>query len=303
MLVASLVRNHEPATRLTPLTLELLIRQYCAQNLFVAREIRDDIELPYLNNCIKLANEKYGCHLAGVTFNTPTPSQDHANIYFFSSDPKGLLQEFKNDCVSLGYRNIILCDSDYLDRLAVAKPIEWPDKKGEPLPPGFQPGGMFDNVVQAYASYRWLWILGHEIGHIARHHGARHFVLVGEPSHFVISRNYDSDEHFREELQADDFAVEAVHDELLFSIAIYSAIMEKALPALAEQNALRSGDLGREAIASGKYRLSVTQDSPFHPPYIVRGIRILRQLWARFNLGSGELQAELDGLAKSLVIE
>ena len=66
---------------------------------------------------MRVAKEKYHVPLKGFLINPAQPSDDSLNIYFFGNDPDGLLDEFKHNCMSIGYKNIIICDNNYLYEL------------------------------------------------------------------------------------------------------------------------------------------------------------------------------------------
>jgi len=53
-----------------------------------------------------------------------------------------------------------------------------------------------------------LWVVGHEIGHLAHRHNRGHFHFDGEPSAKVI--NYSPGREEKEEIEADGFAVDAI---------------------------------------------------------------------------------------------
>jgi hypothetical protein len=68
-----------------------------------------------LASAVKLAHDDYGLAVDGINVNQPINEQ-LINIYFFNPNDSPQFQQFRGQCVCLGFKNIILCDAEYLSQ-------------------------------------------------------------------------------------------------------------------------------------------------------------------------------------------
>jgi hypothetical protein len=187
----------------TPQELEIAISEYLRSKIFVdfnpSANINFKVSEIYYSNALTLLQGKYGHkEIKAIAINEPIDN-NHVNIYLFDNDPRGAFKPFKRNCTYTGYRNIIICDIGFIkEKLLLGSHFvsgeEWEMKWGRILT---------DHV--------FLWAIGHEIGHLAHNHSGRDFNFDGSAwMSNNIPRLQVSD---RREIDADEFAVEAVGDQ------------------------------------------------------------------------------------------
>jgi hypothetical protein len=155
----------------------------------------------YIQAAVWLANHKFGHHIRGITINSP-PAADYLNVYFISKDFKRRFTNIKT-CAYAGFLNIIVCNANWIISFqSLAKrPGEHVQASGSLDTPEMKQ--MFEGLTSALASSTALWVIGHEIGHLAyRHQGISHFWEL-----FGLAKSPQEQEAYRlKEAQADEYA-------------------------------------------------------------------------------------------------
>jgi hypothetical protein len=168
-----------------------LLRRYHNQGL---------LEMPHASDEDLLANilgaaglvlvGKYGHSLRETRFNQK-PAIDTINIYCFKADPEGALTEFLDNCTYVGFRNIIICDWHFIDRFQDGPALREAIEKAKASDQDRAMAFAKDNDIShefiwgtAAARHRnlWLWVLLHELGHLAHRHQALHFRFGSQPA-------------------------------------------------------------------------------------------------------------------------
>ena len=231
-----------------------------------------DIEKVYYENCLRLLNEKYGKKLKGININESI-KPDHVNIYFIAKDPKGFLGHLKlaGNCAYIGYKNVIICDLTFVKEFQrlpdwLKSPATSPDDI------------LIEKVAQAWHANVLLWIVGHEIGHLAYDHCDRHFIFNDEGvQHFI--KVFD-EKYLKEEEEADGFAIEAagrVAGPLYFGLAQFINQMGNRF--LLEQGHSLPLTLSHEKIV-------VKAESNIHPPLFLRAVNMMLELCRIYGVES-----------------
>jgi hypothetical protein len=137
--------------------------------------------------------------LDAINFNGAVDDK-HVNVYFVFTKEFPSLAAFRNTCVYTGYRNIVICDLEFLDWMQAFSKNEnvAGDKYGE----------LSERIARASMNNVLLWILGHELGHLAHKDGAQHF--TGTCDHRY--RNYLEASRAPEEIGADQFAIDVAEE-------------------------------------------------------------------------------------------
>jgi hypothetical protein len=155
------------------------------------------IESAYYSNCIKLLREKYHQDIKFIGINEKV-DPGRVNIYFIDKDPKGAFTQFRNNCTYTGYKNIIVCDVKY-----ILKDLFHKESFSD-----FSRSDGYGVIPYAHIRTLVLWVIGHEIGHLAHRHNRGHFHFDGETSSKVIK--YSPSGPDNDEKEADAFAVDAI---------------------------------------------------------------------------------------------
>ena len=172
----------------------------------------DDLEQAYYSNCIELLKQ-YGQTVDGVNINQHVAERS-INLYFLGKDPEKAFETFRNNCTYVGHHNIIIFDSTYLlnelfHKELFLKPGQHAAEETKLQEFGLS-GEDLTRVLYDHIRTLIMWVVGHEIGHIAHHHQKRHYRFAGEPPSILI--RYDSSASQKEEKEADEFAVQAIGD-------------------------------------------------------------------------------------------
>jgi hypothetical protein len=251
----------------------------------------------YFYSALKLLSEKYGKHFESININKPIDDES-INIYLLDKDPQSLFVDFKGNCAYVGYRNIIICDLNYLfeiqnvdywrtdPKLEIEHPGWLKDSNGRLKPPSDMPkdgpqteeevAQLFMGAGRAMDMSIIYWILGHEIGHIANDHRNRHYTFEGNSSSLLI-KNFDG-QGTAEEREADEFAVKAGGPAT--SWWFYSSINSFIERYLHPKDKSQS----RVSLQDGKY--IVKADSKTHPPLFFRAVEMSRLLNEEYQLES-----------------
>lgn len=222
----------------------------------------------YYDNCVRLLNERYRKNVKGININGPI-KPNHVNIYFLAKDPKGLFHKFQDNCAYIGYKNIIICDITFVRKLQ--RPIlKFPTTSTD--------DSLVEKIAQAWQENVVLWIVGHEIGHLAYDHCDRHFTFNDEgDEHFI--KVFD-EKYSNAEDEADGFAVLAAGravDALYFGFAQFINQMGSLL--LLEQGHSFPFTESREKII-------VKAESNTHPPLFLRAVNIMLDLCRIYGVES-----------------
>ena len=242
--------------------IEKAINAYLEKEQFALPETwSQDIANTYLQNCLVLANEKSGKELNSVRVNESIDG-DAINVFFIDDDPDHLFTAFRGNCVSIGYKNIILCDLPFVKRLQT--PVLTDESTGTDA----ATSRLFREARIRQQTLAWLWVVGHEIGHIAHEHSGRHFHFAGDPNIELITDNRGG--YSQQEREADDFAIEAVGTDALGRL-MYQGI-HQFVNSEGTRIAQTQGDQNWQQLDT----ISLRQSSTTHPPLFYRA--------ARFNL-------------------
>jgi hypothetical protein len=169
----------------------------------VAGEERFDI------GCIKLflqfAQLMSTRQLRGFAINPQSLDDTLINLIFFTDDPDNAFREFHGNCAYTGYKNIIVGDLRFIRDLAGIDNV--------PQYPLLSDGFNVSATIRAMmANVAAIWVIGHEIGHLACGHDLRHFRFDGEGATGMI-QNRDGKPNgvsFTIEQQADEFVWQAL---------------------------------------------------------------------------------------------
>jgi hypothetical protein len=267
----------------------------------------------YLWNCLQLVNRISGKHLTRIVFNGPI-SDDAVNIFLIQRDPHGAFASIRNNCAYVGHsKNLILCDADFLHELQDEK---WRhtlrrqnQKELDDLSARIAKNhGDSDSTSQTdWASVLgyWnqidnrqliIWVLAHEMGHLARDDSRRHFIFPSESRDLLIQA-FDS-RYSQIEVQADHFALEALGDDPLLIQPLRTAL-ETAV------NRFGSALLIREDqstdIWSTDEKIVVKRTSDTHPPLFLRALNMLTELNKQHHLSDDDA-SRLDSLRTRVVV-
>lgn len=232
-----------------------------ASGKLVPLELRPH-ETQYLQLCLDLANTEYGHSLESVRVNPQSAADADINVYYCDLQPDGPLSQFHNSCAYTGYRNIIVLDSNYVADFNGMKTMRYDDDSNStPLEAAASP---FTRALDEMGTYAWIWILGHEIGHLAHGHEQGHFSGA--------NKSFDSTSYSAEERQADEFA--AASFDLASVGVLYFFLVDYVGTDILERHSLERVDFD-VALKNG-YRVSYPRTSPAHPPIPIRLLRILQ---------------------------
>jgi hypothetical protein len=275
----------------TPGELEAAIQNYNRRNLLAAydlpaftttdadnKTVRADVA--YLRRCVDYTNEKFNKKLGGVLFNPKTLDDNFINIIFIDKDPDNLFRQFWRNCTFTGYKNTIVCDISYLYELAVLERNPKPDKADN------DESKQFAEMIRGYRACICLWVLGHEIGHLAHGHTKRHYAFRSEDSDVII-HNVDGRPKgldLQAEQQADDFVYKVFELDGKNGLAFFlwmgtnQAVQTSAVRTL-EAQGLKAEDIKPKSVwwvTEQKY--NIVTHSRTHPPMFVRVVDIGRRL-------------------------
>lgn len=218
-------------------------------------------EIQYLQLCLDLANTEYGHSLESVQVNPLSAADANINIYYCDLKPDGPLSQFHNSCAYTGYRNIIVLDSNYVADFNGMKTMRYDDNNNStPLEAAVSP---LIRALDEMGTYAWIWILGHEIGHLAHRHEQGHFTGA--------NKQFDSASYSAEEREADEFA--AASFDLASVGVLYFFLVDYVGTDILEQHSLERVDFD-VALKNG-HRVTYPRTSPAHPPIPIRLLRIL----------------------------
>lgn len=176
----------------------------------------DGVDSAYLNACLELYN-KINPEKKLESFKINSPIDDKAiNLYFIDTFPDNRLIEFKENCASIGHRNIIICDLNFIKKqqnlLSGERQLieydKWVANNPDQAEIDDELGDLNRYMIQmgiAVNQNNILWIIGHEIGHLALNHKKGHFISS-------TTTNEENSQIQRNEVEADNFSVEVMKD-------------------------------------------------------------------------------------------
>ncbi len=172
-LVAALLLRED---HLTPEKLEKRLEIYRTRGwLSRPRSIAEgaraqQIEDTYLTNCLhKLGTLRNDAR--SIRINEPI-DEHRINIFFIGSDPNGWFGDFRGNCAYTGHKNIIICDLEFFER--VRSVPDWYGDVAKKLGPLLVSDTMLE-LSRSTLGILALWLIGHEIGHIAYGDASAHF--------------------------------------------------------------------------------------------------------------------------------
>ena len=267
----------------------------------------------YLWNCLQLANRISGKHLTHIVFNGPI-SDDAVNIFLIQRDPRGAFAAIQNNCAYVVHsKSLILCDANFLHELQDDKwrqTVRRQDQKelddllariakNQPESDNTSKtdwGSVLGYWSQIYNRQLIIWILAHEMGHMARDDLRGHFILPGEPNDLLI-QGFDS-RYSQIEIQADHFALEALGDDRLLIQPLRTAL-ETAIDRFGSALLMREGQ--PTDIWSTDEKIVVKRTLDTHPPLFLRALDMLTELNKQHHLND-DAASRIDNLRKRVVI-
>jgi hypothetical protein len=196
----------------TKTKLELAIDEYLKKGIFVnfdpSSQFGAGTSDQYYRNALRLLRNKYNRKdIEAIAINEPI-SDKYVNIYLFDEDPNGAFIPFKQNCTYTGYRNIIICDIGYIRRTLL-----FDGKFGEDIEEGVSELSPEEirTMLQSVVNHVFLWVIGHEIGHIAHGHTGKEFNFDGDK--WSLKSRYKFASKDPRESDADLFAVESVGNQ------------------------------------------------------------------------------------------
>lgn len=224
-----------------------------------------------LNAALKLAEEKHGLKLEGFNING-LPDERKLNLYFFDPKTAPQFSKFKNQCVYVGFKHIILCDAGFLAQFSEIPLIE---KK---LDGYLEPGAHFSTLLDKRQPYivnftlhglgashhTMMWALLHEIGHMANAH---------QPLSQVqrIFRAHQSKIRAQEmENEADEFAVAALQSYTDGGLGLVVGGVQNVTTGLIAAALNAPNGMLPVRLAEIEDPIPVTRSNGTHPPMIIR---------------------------------
>jgi hypothetical protein len=256
----------------------------------------------YLWNCVQRINDRRRTRLKGLVFNGRI-APDAVNVYLLKHDPERAFSQFHNNCAYVGRAtNLIICDATYLTGLQHEPPwlrelSQRPFKElearlrkrkdwQEPSPASVQEWKeVIENVGLVNNRQVLLWVLGHEMGHMANDDRALHATFAGDEDKLLI-RYFDA-RYRTEETQADQFAVDAVSDPLL--AAPLAVGLQSAIDRFGTMLLVREGH--EEALWTNDTPIIIKNDSQTHPPLFLRALTMLMTINTKYHRSSENIES------------
>jgi hypothetical protein len=270
---------------LTPAELERRLAEYAKQgrlaqydlpSFLVGDQGKEQVEALYIKACVEQAREKYGRNVNGFAINSPTFDPNLVNLVFFKEDPEDTFRGFHDNCAFTGYKNIIVCDLTFLHEITgtTRKDLELESRN-----PTGQPHPLLKVASVGIA----LWVIGHEIGHLAHGHQMRHFLFQGEAARNLI-RNPDGHpvgNSLTVEQEADSFAYDVFKDRTpQLGSALTLGLLQVEAGFRNEQRS-RQGDVHGEVFGPTYHHYRPEIPSETHPPTFLRAVTITKYISER----------------------
>ena len=204
-------------------------------------------------------------------------SLSSVNIYFLSSDPMHLVDRFSNNCASIGWLNVIVCDSNFIkNRLAQ---VDLYESFYSIVLVNTDSGKRFEFDKETILAARkkikssfLIWFLGHEIGHTVRH--------------IEFIKSHDSAMHFHDigydtrEVEADLFVAELLSRSQAWAADFCISMgefLEREYRSYLDPSIL--SDMKRAAVTEAAVQYPIELSfSNYEMPLLVRITRILETL-------------------------
>ena len=203
------------------------------------------------------------------------PTPDAINLYFLKEDPEDLVDHFKDNCVYMGYLNVIICDANFvrsqLDEVAGY------DRFYSLILINAETGEILNNNPDNLKTIRSLmkssflvWFIGHEIGHAIKHHD-----YVVDTQRYVHFNEVDYSER---ELEADAHVAEML-SKSLETAAIFDPALGEFIEHEFRELYLKSGrpapsNVGMNDDTFAEKTQLVLRYSKYNMPLLVRALRI-----------------------------
>jgi hypothetical protein len=194
---------------------------------------------------------------------------DYLNVFVLKAGirnqpdlPTGL-KDYFGSCTSLGEKNIVVCDDGFINTFLEIHNV--PDMiKANPDR---------ENEWRRHNESFLLWVLGHEIGHVVKGHGAAHFGPDNLEANVASSSI-----GYQRELEADAFLVDQVSKDREASLALIRMSLDLLNAEIRKQvgDKIPAGvgilfDYNNEKVV--RYMRLRT-----HPEYVIRLTRVLQKL-------------------------
>lgn len=195
---------------------------------------------------------------------------DYLNVFVLKAGIRNLpdlpegLGEFFGSCTSLGEKNIVICDDRFVGTFLEVHNV--PDMiKAHPDR---------DNQWRRHNEAFLYWVLGHEIGHIIKGHGAAHF---GSGSDKLEKETPDSSIEYDQELVADAFLVNQVSKDKEMSLSLVTMSIDLLNAEIREKVGVTPVGAGILFDYTNK-KLVRYMRLRTHPEYVIRLTRVLQKL-------------------------
>lgn len=265
---------------LTPAELERRLSEYARQGRLARYDLpsfhirgqgSDSVETLYIKACVKQAREKYGKSVNGFAINPSTFDPNVVNLVFFKDDPENTFHDFHDNCAFTGYKNIIVCDLAFLHEITgtTKEDIELESRNplGEPHP-----------LLKVASVGIALWVIGHEIGHLAHGHRLHHFLFRDEARHNLI-RNPDghpTGDSYVAEQEADSFAYSVFEDRTPWLGGELTLGLLQVMAGFKNEKRSRQEDVHGEMFGPTYHHYRPETPSATHPPTYLRAVIIAK---------------------------
>ncbi len=284
---------------LTPVELERRLAAYAKQGRLAEYDLpsfriagggSDPVETLYIKACVEHAREEYGISINGFAINPSTFDPSLVNLVFFKDDPEDTFHDFHDNCSFTGYKNIIVCDLTFLHEITGTTNE---DLELESRNPGGQPHPLLKAASVGIA----LWVIGHEIGHLAHPRHGRHFLFRGEAARNLI-RNPDGHpvgDSYKFEQEADTFAYEVFKERTPWLGSALTLGLLQVMGGFKNEQRSQHEDVHGEMFGPTYHHYKPEAPSETHPPLFVRAVTIAKYVSERpFSQQSGHSRAIID---------
>jgi hypothetical protein len=216
-----------------------------------------------------------------------SPRRDWLNVYFFCR-PRGgefsdrNLVDLSDNCSYVGLPNVIICDLNFFESFLdhtglVAELPAATSKKQE---------------IKNASRNIFLWIIGHELGHIQNGNGPAHFE-ANKINDIVGSASLDQ----KRELEADYWFVRRLSRDKTRQLNVETTLLDLLYAQVRAKVGSRNLFPGTGVPITNQFIEYATAAS--HPEYVIRAIRMLSLSLDRPEVSKGFKQ-QIDGLATQL---
>jgi hypothetical protein len=208
--------------------------------------------------------------LRGFSINQQSLDETMINMTFFRDDPDDAFQDFHLNCAYLGYKNTIVGDLRFLRQLSGIDNIPEYGKTSS--------GEDITAILTATMSNTAaIWVIGHEIGHLACGHDLRHFRFDKQSDSQVIENpdgRPNGASHAIEQ-EADEFVWQALEGIPLtiFALGLRSTVLK-----LANRQLLLQGERPDTPWGIENRTFKLHKHSSTHPPILLRAVLIAQRI-------------------------